>query len=120
MKFNFACYALCEMDIELDEELDINEVHAELLGLFDSEKAAQEAATSHTEHKKALWDKRCKALYNLLREWDFKPPIFQIVPVENLEFGKDLYNAQSMIETAAELQQKGVGAIEPKQPVSAE
>jgi hypothetical protein len=39
---------------------------------------------------------------------EFKEPIYQLVPIQSMRFD-DLSDAQTMIEQAAVLQQKGVG-----------
>ena len=109
MRFDFACFALCEMDIEEDSDTDMVECSAELLSFHASVFDAMKEQTHRTELLRAA-DK----LQNdsgprwPWRPLAFKEPMYQLVPIQQMHFD-DLEDAQKMIESAAVLQQKGVG-----------
>ena len=108
MFFDFSCFALCEMTIEDDLDLDLHEVGATLLSFHASVLDAMKEQTHVTELQRAAHKLRYSGPKWPWRTPEFKHPIYQIVPIQNMRFD-DLSDAQEMIESAAVLQQKGVG-----------
>ena len=108
MRFDFACFALCSIDIEDDVDLDLHEVEATVLSIHASVLDAMKEQAHHTELLRAAH----KLRYSGPRwPWgmpDFGEPIYQVVPIQQMRFDH-LSDAQDMIEQAAVLQQKGVG-----------
>jgi hypothetical protein len=110
MRFNFSCFALCAMTIEVDEDIDLDEVSAELLSFHTSVLDAMKEQTHVTELQRAA-HKLSYSGPGWLPRWrvpDFKEPQYQVVPIQQMRFD-NLSDAQGMIEQAAVLQQKGVG-----------
>jgi hypothetical protein len=110
MRFDFACFALCAMTIEVDEDIDLDEISAELLSFHASVLDAMKEQTHVTELQRAA-HKLSYSGPGWLPRWrapDFKEPQYQVVPIQQMRFD-DLSDAQDMIEQAAVLQQKGVG-----------
>jgi hypothetical protein len=108
MKFNFACFALCEMSVDADEEERFESgITAALKGLWLTESDAQQEADILT----GMAQNQHEDHYRRFR-WQgyspFVPPVFQIVPLADLTFSY-LDDAQNMIEKAAVLQQRGCG-----------
>lgn len=108
MRFDFACFALCEMTIEEDLELDIHEISAELLSFHSSVRDAIAEQLHVTELRRAAHKLEYGGPNWPWRTPEFIEPKYQIVPIQQMRFD-DLSDAQSMIESAAVLQQKGVG-----------
>ena len=106
MRFDFACFALCAMTIEVDEDIDLDEVSAELLSFHTSVLDAMKEQTHRTELLRAADKLRRKGAGWFIPA--FEDPLYQIVPIQQMRFD-DLSDAQDMIEQAAVLQQKGVG-----------
>jgi len=106
MRFDFACFALCEMTIEDDTDLDLHEVDATLLSFHASVRDAVAEQIHVTELQRAAYRLRFKCAAFFVPK--FAEPQYQIVPIQQMRFD-DLSDAQEMIEQAAVLQQKGVG-----------
>ena len=106
MYFNFACFALCEMTIEDDSDLDLHEVDAKLLSFHASVLDAMKEQTHRTELLRAADKLRRKGAGWFIPA--FEDPLYQIVPIQQMRFDS-MDDAQNMIEQAAVLQQKGVG-----------
>jgi hypothetical protein len=108
MRFEFACFAICEMTIEDDLDLNLHEVDATLLSFHPTVLDAMKEQTHRTELLRAAH----KARYsNPGWPWstpEFKEPIYQVVPIQDMTF-HGLSDAQEMIEAAAVLRQKGCG-----------
>ena len=107
MRFDFACFALCEISIEDDLDQDLREVDATLLSFHATVLDAMKEQTHRTELLRVAH----KLQYSGPKwPWppQFKEPIYQLVPIQSMRFD-DLSDAQEIIETAAVLQQKGVG-----------
>ena len=108
MRFDFACFALCEMTIEDDSDLDLHEVDAKLLSFHASVLDAMKEQTHRDELLRAAHKLQYSGPKWPWRAPEFKEPIYQLVPIQSMRFD-DLSDAQEMIESAAVLQQKGVG-----------
>jgi hypothetical protein len=106
MRFDFQCFALCEMTIEVDEDIDLDEASAQLLSFHTSVLDAMKEQTRHTELLRTADKSRRKGAGWFIPA--FKAPFYQLVPLQQMRFD-DLSDAQNMIEQAAVLQQKGVG-----------
>ncbi len=109
MRFDFACFALCEMTIEDDLDTDLPEITAEVLSFHASVLDAMTEQTHHTELLRAAHNLRFSGPKWPWRTPEFKEPQYQIVPIQQMRFD-DLRDAQEMIEQAAVLRQKGVSA----------
>lgn len=108
MRFDFACFALCEIAVEDDTDLDLHEVDATLLSFHASVLDAMKEQTHRTELLRAAHKLRYSGPKWPWRTPEFKETPYQVVPIQQMCFG-DLSDAQTMIEQAAVLQQKGVG-----------
>ena len=107
VKFHFACYALCEMNIEHLEEGDDPIISAELCSFHLTVDDAQaEADAINKQHLEAHREHNRK--YSYMRYREFEPSVFQIVPLNELQF-RYLGDGEDMIEQAAILRQKGCG-----------
>lgn len=100
MKFNFKAFALCEMTV-----YDQEDILAELLGVHISRKDAEYEIQCMVEGRRMDHEQANARLY-----WkvSFVMPIFQIVPLDGMEFDS-MDQAQDMIQKAAVLQQQGCG-----------
>jgi hypothetical protein len=105
MRFDFQCFALCEITVDDDTDLDLSEIEAKLLSFHASVLDATKEQTHRTEILRAADKLRRKGAGWFIPA--FKEPQYQIVPIQRLRFD-DLRDAQDMIEQAAVLQQKGV------------
>ena len=108
MRFDFACFALCEMAIEEDSDTDMVEYRADLLSFHASVLDAMKEQTYHTELLRSAHKLRYSGPKWPWRAPEFKEPRYQIVPIQQMRFDSMSY-AQTMIESAAVLQQRGVG-----------
>lgn len=108
MRFDFACFALCAITVEDDSDLDLHEVDAALLSFHASVLDAMKEQTHRTELLRAAHKKRYSGPHWPWPEPDFEKTHYQVVPIQQMRFD-DLSDAQTMIEQAAVLQQKGVG-----------
>jgi hypothetical protein len=108
MRFDFQCFALCEMTIEVDEDIDRDETSAQLLSFHTSVLDAMTEQTQHTERLRAAHKTRFSGPLWPWRMPQFKAPQYQLVHIEQMRF-KSLCDAEDAIEQAAVLQQKGVG-----------
>ena len=106
MRFDFACFALCAIDIEDDLEFDIHEISAHLLSFHTSESDAVAEMLRVTEALRVKHQQRYSRWSRNVP--DFVQPQYQVVPIQQMRF-EDLSDAQKMIEQAAVLQQKGAG-----------
>ena len=108
MRFDFQFFALCEITVEDDSDLDLHEVDAKLLSFHTSVLDAMKEQTHHTELLRAAHKLRYSGPKWPWRAPEFKEPIYQLVPIQSMRFD-NLSDAQTMIEQAAVLQQKGCG-----------
>jgi hypothetical protein len=111
MRFDFQCFALCEITVEDDSDLDLHEVDAKLLSFHASVLDAMKEQTHRTELLRTAHKLSYSGRPGWLPRWrvpDFKEPQYQLVPIQQMRFD-ELSDAQTMIEQAAVLQQKGVG-----------
>lgn len=114
MRFDFQCFALCEITVEDDSDLDVHsvcsvlEVDAKLLSFHASVLDAMKEQTHRDELLRAAHKLQYSGPKWPWRAPEFKEPIYQLVPIQSMRFD-DLSDAQEIIETAAVLQQKGVG-----------
>jgi hypothetical protein len=111
MRFDFACFALCAMTIEEDLETDLVEHSAEILSFHTTVLDAMTEQTHHTELLRTVHKLQYSGM--VPSPWSyqapkFKEPQYQLVPIQQMRFN-DLSSAQEMIESAAILQQEGVG-----------
>ena len=107
MRFEFSCFALCEISVEDDLDLDLHEVDAMLLSFHASVLDAMKEQTHVTELQRAAHKLQYSGPKWPWRMPEFKEPQFQVVPIEQMRF-KSLCDAEDMIEQAAVLQQRGV------------
>jgi len=114
MRFNFACYAVCTVEIERDERGEIEEADAQLVGLWLSREDAEKAIGRRERARKESWERK-NAEMIALWGWTYKPDRYEIVPVAELEF-RSLDGAQVMIEDAASLQARGCGKEGEREP----
>jgi hypothetical protein len=105
MRFYFQCFALCEMTVDDDTDLDLREIDAKLLSFHASVLDAMKEQTHRTELLRAADKLRRKGAGWFIAV--FEEPIYQLVPIQQMRFD-DLSDAQTMIEQAAVLQQRGV------------
>ena len=108
MRFDFQCFALCEITIEDDSDLDLHEVDATLLSFHVSVLDAMKEQTHRTELLRAAHKLQYSGPHWPWAAPQFKEPQYELVPIQQMRFD-DLSDAQTMIEQAAVLQQKGVG-----------
>lgn len=108
MRFNFACFALCAITVEDDLDTDLVEYSAELLSFHLNVRDA-EAERIHVTDIKRRAHEAAYAKWPWSPKPEFKEPIYQIVPIQQMSF-RWLSDAEEMIHQAAILQQKGVGA----------
>jgi hypothetical protein len=109
MRFNFACYALCETTVDEDFDTDIPGYCADLLSFHLTESDALSEAEHVTELKRAAHKARYSDPHWPWATPEFKEPTYQIVPIQSMSFDC-MDSAENMILQAAILQQKGVGA----------
>lgn len=108
MRFDFVCFALCTVESETDPESDLDEITATLLSFHATVLDAMKEQTHRTELLRAAHKLSYSGPKWPWRAPEFKEPIYQLVPIQSMRFD-DLSDAQEMIESAAVLQQKGVG-----------
>jgi hypothetical protein len=108
MRFDFQCFALCEITVEDDSDLDLHEVDAKLLSFHASVLDAMKEQTHRTELLRAAHKLSYSGPKWPWRAPEFKEPLFQIVPIQDMSF-RWLSDAEEMIQAAAVLQQKGCG-----------
>jgi hypothetical protein len=94
------------MTVDDDTDLDLREIDAKLLSFHASVLDAMKEQTHRTELLRAADKLRRKGAGWFIPA--FKAPLYQLVPIQSMRFD-DLRDAQEMIESAAVLQQKGVG-----------
>lgn len=108
MRFDFTCFALCAITVEDDLDADLPEYSAELISFHASVLDAMKEQTKHTEGLRAAHKTRFSGPKWPWRAPEFKEPIYQLVPIQSMRFDS-MDAAQTMIEQAAVLQQRGVG-----------
>jgi hypothetical protein len=108
VRFDFVCFALCTVESETDPESDLDEITATLLSFHATVLDAMKEQTHRTELLRAAHKLSYSGPKWPWRAPEFKEPIYQLVPIQSMRFD-DLSDAQEMIESAAVLQQKGVG-----------
>ena len=108
MRFDFVCFALCTVESETDPESDLDEITATLLSFHATVLDAMKEQTHRTELLRAAHKLSYSGPKWPWRAPEFKEPIYQLVPIQSMRFD-DLSDALEMIESAAVLQQKGVG-----------
>ena len=108
MRFDFECFALCEITVEDDLDLDSPEYSADLLSFHYSVLDAMKEHTHRTELLRAAHKTRFSGPRWPWSSPEFKEPLYEIVPIQKMRFD-NLSDAQEMIESAAVLQQRGCG-----------
>ncbi len=108
MRFNFSCFALCEMTVENDLDADQVEYSADLLGFHATVLDAMKEQTHRDELLRAAHKLQYSGPKWPWRAPEFKEPLYQLVPIQQMRFDS-MDDAQTMIEQAAVLQQEGVG-----------
>jgi uncharacterized protein YfkK (UPF0435 family) len=106
MRFDFQCFALCEITVDDDTDLDLSEIDAKLLSFHASVLDATKEQTHRTEILRGAHKLQYSGPKWPWRAPEFPEPIYQIVPIQRLRFD-DLRDVQDMIKQAAVLQQKG-------------
>jgi hypothetical protein len=107
MRFDFQCFALCEITVD-DTDLDLREIDATLLSFHASVLDAMKEQRHRTELLRAAHKMSYSGPKWPWRTPEFKEPLYQLVPIQQMRFDS-MDDAQDMIEQAAVLQQKGVG-----------
>ncbi len=108
MRFEFSCFALCEMTIEDDLDTDLTEIGARVISFHATVLDAMTEQTQRTELLRVAHKTRFSGPRWPWHMPEFPEPKYQLVPINQMRFD-DLSDAQAMIEQAAVLQQKGVG-----------
>ena len=108
MRFDFACFALCEVTVDDILDNDLIEYSAEILSFHATVLDAMKEQTHRTELLRAAHKLQYSGPRWPWRAPEFKEPQYQLVPIQQMRFDS-MDDAQTMIESAAVLQQKGVG-----------
>ena len=108
MRFDFQCFALCAIIVEDDLDPDLMEYSAELLSFHASVLDAMKEQTHRDELLRAAHKLQYSGPKWPWRAPEFKEPQYQLVPIQQMRFDS-MDDAQTMIESAAVLQQKGIG-----------